>query len=639
MLTVELHELHRLLSQGSEEERAEALGILAAQNDEVSLAILVGHISAENSAYIRRKLITVLGAKRSKRTAILVAPLLEADLACVRGAAREILIYQKDMSLDVLTEMMKSPLRDTRKQVVDVLAEIPGNRAFELLIISLFDPDSVVVSGCADALRQRRDGRAVPYLIKRLGNLPETWVGFAVIEALAAFEDAENLQAITNYLNKIKMPGDREILAGAWADAAGRAGFVEALPMALTLYRDMALPAEALVGLIVRLSKVSPTIGQNVPILADIIREELKTGGDEALWNAAELAAGLCRDAIWPELPRLTALITTGEEVDPAIDKIERLAGILRKAQVTPQELGDFFQSGNKTLMEIAFSIAEASQTAIGLEALRKVYSDTDAATAIRAVRLADRSGDAAADFYLDIMNEEKTDEIVLAVLEGVGNLSINKAVPILLKAIIHPSATVREAAVELIISASVPGIQQVLSDKLIREYNYAWPEILAVLTSTGWQNTETYWQQLAIIEDALVRTNLARFSVYIPDEAAFIKILKTLANDPDTGVRRMAIASLSARGGKKAGELLTYLYENDPERRHRYLILSSADILSFPNALRWLRDNLTEDDPLLQAAAIRALSNAGSEGAKVLAEAIAACPENLRLQEMMEDI
>jgi len=204
-----IEEFASILRVGTENERTAIFEKLVEIGNDVALFLLISALPQEKSAYVRRKIVSLLGTKKDSLVVTLVIPLLSAREAPVRGMAQEILVSLGSLAIEGLTDLMLDDSRDVRKQAVDVLAKIPGDCSFELLIEGLEDSDLIVVIGCIEALGQRGDKRSVAPLAAILKTFPSTWVGFSIIQALNALGDEGNIAVMNEYMASVKIPGER----------------------------------------------------------------------------------------------------------------------------------------------------------------------------------------------------------------------------------------------------------------------------------------------------------------------------------------------------------------------------------------------------------------------------------------------
>jgi hypothetical protein len=632
-----IEKIETILRMGTEDERANLFEELAETGNDVATVILISAIPQEKSAYVRRKIMSLLGAKKDALTASLVMPLLSAGEAHVRGMAREILVSLGSVAIEGLTDLMLSDSRDVRKQAVDVLAEIPGECSLELLIEGLEDSDIVVVTGCIDALGQRGDKRSVAPLEAILKTFPPTWVGFSIIQALNALGDEKNIAVMNEYMTSVKTSGDRTVLAGAWAEAIGRACKVDALPMAWEFYQEGILPPGALLRILNRVQYAQPKIDLGHPALISLLTETLLDGSGQILMDAASLAAIYNPAEFGVRLPNFVEKIAKDERFAED-DVLGLLAKIVVSSGLRAQDMGSLLISGREASLVLALSVAEVSGGALPLAEISGVYQKTSPDNAARMLRLAARSGAQAMSLYYEVLESESNEEVMTGALEGAASLPEECAAPFFCRALLHSLSYVRKVAMGYLIRQAPPGVEEILAGQFADACVCNWPEILAVLSAFNPSDLEKYWRKVARIEDSEVRVRLAAAIGYIIDENLFMSVVKTLANDPEAAVRRMAILSLSRRSGEKVWGLLSYLYENDPEKKHRYDILACHEVWRHPKGFDWLKENLSED-AMLQTAAVRSLGGFGLKGMQALKEAVGNRPDDARLREMVENL
>lgn len=626
------------LRTGAEAERATIAGKLADIGNEAALIILISALPQEKSAYVRRKIISLLGVKKTALVVTLAAAFLSSDAANVRGMAREILVALGDVAMDELTHLMLNDSRDIRKQAVDILAEIPGESSFELLVEGLADADVIVAAGCADALGRRGDKRATAPLSMCLNTFPATWVGFSIIQALNALGDTENISVMNEYIAGSKTAGERTVLVGAWSEAVGRACRVDALPVAWELYGEGILSNEEILRMISSIQSCHPAMDLNHPSLEALLSTSLEKGHGEMLLNAASLAARYAPKAFCAALPYMGERIAIDEKYARS-DALETMAKVVLSAGLGPTDLGALLTVGDELSTSLAIAALEGCSLALPLAELAAAYKKAGPENAARILRLAARSGYEALDLYYEVLEGESDEEILQGAMDGAGRLSGECATSFFCRALLHTLPTVRKAAMEALIQKASPRVGKTLVGQLTASCAYAWPEILATLSVFKLSDLALYWQQAVKIEDDEIRVRLAAALDFIVDENLYLSVAKTLVNDPDADVRRMTILSLSRRSGEKVWELLSYLYENDPEKRHRYHILACREICRHPQGFKWLKENLGEQDALLQTAAIRGLCALGAAGLHALDEAVGSRPNDARLREMVESL
>lgn len=606
-------EAKTLLNSELEAERCTGVEMLAAGGHPGGIELLAGRLKIEQSPYVRRRIICALGGTSCSFAAAVAVRLLSSPEAYVRNAALEILWELGGAALPSLEKIFNDPSRNLRKLAADALARIPGDAASSLLVAGLQDEDPNVVNACAEALGTRRDPRAIPALVQVLKQAVNVWVAFGIIESLANLDDTGVLDTIHEFVSR---PGwdrrERIILAGIWAYAVSRLGDERSLPAAWEMYGRGDLTAQEMVLLLYGLHQRGIDTGPGDFAIESLLMGQLEKGSVKTLSAAAHLAAANCPALLYNFLPSLTERFSSNKEV------IEDLTKALIQAGPSSTRLNSLLHSAADPLAGLVLSVAEQCEMVLSMEAIRELAGRKDLNIVRRAVALAWRCG-AVAEAFLKDMADHPDREIAAAALSGLGMLGTGGALQLLLRSLEHPDLLVRRQAVDCLVMLSPAGLAGEIERLFERCPDFARPEVLEVMTTLKNMPLADAFQRAAAVADSELRARVARICRLIREDEVFFSVMETLANDPDQEVRRIAILSMSSRTGEGVYRLLSYLYNHDPCKMHRYFILSCPEIYRHQGTFEWLVENIELADPLLRLAAVRGMGRMGEAGRQYL--------------------
>ncbi|WP_170291869.1 HEAT repeat domain-containing protein [Heliobacterium mobile] len=604
-----IREAKRRLKSERESERCEAVELLSQIGHVSGTELLAQQLERETSAYVRRRIIRILGEMRNHRTALMVSRLLSSSEAAVRNGALEILCSLQKVALPVLAELMTEESRDLRKMAVEALGAIACEEAFPLLVTALRDDDPNVAAGAVESLGRHGDGRAVPYLRALLQRSISAWLAFAVIEALTQLGDAAAMEDIDRYLRQSGGTSrERAALAGIWAVAAGKLGFREQLPQAWELYLSGELTSREMIMLMSQWQQRGIDVGPSHGPMETLIAQQLEQGGREESLAAAHLAAQNLPHLLYIHLPLLSERIGKEEE------GLNELIVPLLKAGPSASRVTALLDGADSSMKRLLLSVAERSMLILPLERLRAYAGDSDLSIVRLAVAQAWRCGSEAEEFLAE-MTHHRDPETVLSALSGLGLLGGEKSNPLLLKALEHSDSRIRRQAIDTLTMIGTPGLHHELKRRMDHCPEKFWPDILEVMTAQEEAPLAEAFLRASLVADREIRSQVARICRLIRRDDAFLSVMETLANDPEPEVRRMAITSLAARSGDGVYRILAYLYEHDPCTSHRYYIFTCSEIYRHRETFDWLVENLEQPDRLLQLAAVRGMTKMGAAG------------------------
>lgn len=603
-----------LLNIGNEAERCMAIEILAKSGQLRAIDLLTTRLEKEQSPYVRRRIIEALKCIRCALTAEAAAKLLSSENATSRNAALEILQGLDEIAIPVLGELLQQRSRDLRKLATDALSKIPGEESFTLLLSRLQDPDPNVVCAAVEALGERKDSRAVPFLLELLKKTESVWVGFGIIESLAYLENPDAMEAIEEYINKYQgQKKEKSILRGIWTFALGKLGDKRWLPEAWDLYNQGEISQNEMVLLLFEMHRRGIDIGPVTPQLEALLEAHMDQDGTKELLAAVHLSASYCPNLLYSFLPQLSDKFAESEDV------IEELVSALVRERPSVNRLVACLSIGRESLTKLVLSVVEKSGMSLPLDIIRLLAGSSDSEIVLRASALAWRCGAEAKGFLKELLISDSEDMIAAGV-SGLGIIGGDESTKFILKTLVHPSEKVRQIAAETIIKLSPQHLMQEIEQIYINCPEFALPEVLEVIASLpDVPFLEEAFQRALSSGFRQVRVRAAKASHLIKSEDVFLKIMETLVNDPDHEVRRYAIHSMAGRRGEGIYRMLSYLYKYETCHMNRYFILNCEEVYSHPAIFEWLMESIEQADPLLKLAAVRGFGKLGETGENYL--------------------
>ncbi len=629
-----MQELIKRLSDSNIETRREGVESIKGRRDSAYIPLLLNAME-DASWRVRKTAVDILFDDYTVEKYIsgLIRLLSIEDNAGARNSAIEALIRLGKKATAYLIDAFKTPNRDVRKFIIDVLGEQRDSRSLPLMLEAIRDEDENVSATA----------------VEHLGKMGEVSVVDALIEILDE--------------------GDLWVAYPA-ADALGRIGNRKAVPHLLAALKKKPL-REPVMKALGRLSDAS-TIEYIVPLLDDpsrnIQEQALKTierfyhNGIDADFITGEMrkilgtrAMELLISHAWSAKRevRISAILLLGLMKDEAaygplleISQEEEFAEDVKKALVyigrgKPESLLKLFETDNPRQMRFICEVTEWVVSPVYYDILDRLLSNDDghvrATAAVSISKLKDqRAVERLKEMLLDPY--EDVQEAAVAALANLKEvLDAERLVPFLR----HTDAVLRRntalllgkigsyaAAKDLgfalkdedvrVRRAVVGALSSIGTEEAVRYLKYALtdesPDIrISAALSLGAIGGEGVLESLTILSrdaDSSVRVAAAK-SIGMLKERSAVGTLIGLLADSNGFVVTTAIESLGEVGGKEARDAITDMLSSTDEEIRRTAITALAP---FENVESSLIPFLKDRDWATRLAAVRTLGrNAGA--------------------------
>ncbi len=580
------------------------------------------------------------------------------DNAGARNSAIEALIRLGKKATVYLIEAFKTPHKDVRKFIIDVLGELRDNRSLSLMLEAIRDEDENV--------------RATA--VEHLGKLGEP----SVVDALLDILDSGELWT-----------------AYPAADALGRIGNKKAVPHLLQALKRKPLrePALKALGLLAEPSTLEHIISLLEDSSKNIQEQALKTiermyhNGVEAGFITGELrrllgakAIALLLNYAWSNKRevRISAILLLGLMKDEAaygplldISHEEEFAEDVKKALVfigsgNPGSLLQLFNTDNTHQLRFICEVAGEIVSPVYYDVFEGLLKNEDghvrAIAAYSISRLGDRRArqellslltdpyedvqEAAVEALSNLRDALQTDELIYMLKSDdpflrrntvrlLGKLKAADAVADIGFALKDEKIMVRKAAIEALFSLGTPDAVRYLTHALTDED----PDIrISATLSIGALGGERALDSLIILTadpEDFVRVSAAKALGLLKDRGAVKNLIKLLS-DRSGFVVSTAIESLKALGGDEANVAILKMLSSEDEEIRRTAITA---LEGFEEAEDRLVSFLKDPDWATRIAAVRALGRSSRGGVRIELEKMLDSEEDPAVIRVVEEM
>ncbi|MHB8882109.1 MAG: HEAT repeat domain-containing protein [Thermodesulfovibrionales bacterium] len=629
-----MQELINQLSDSNVEIRREAVETMRGMRTEACIPVLLKAME-DVSWRVRKTAVDILFDEYPVEVYIqgLIQLLYIEDNAGARNSAIEALIKLGRRATEFLIEAFKTPNRDVRKFIIDVLGEHRDSRALPLMLEAIRDEDENVSATAVEHLGKVREVSVVDALIDILDS-GDLWTAYPA------------------------------------ADALGRIGNLKAVPHLLAALQKKPL-REPILKALGRLAEPS-TLGLIIPMLQDpsrnIQEQALKTierfyhNGVDAEFITAEMKRILGSSALdllishaWSAKRevRISAILLLGLMKDEAaygplldISHEEEFAEDVKNALVfigrhKPESLLKLFDTGNPHQLRFICEVTEKIVSPVYYDILHTLLSNEDGHVRATAALSISRLKDMRATPKLRAMLVDPYDDVQEAAVSALANLAgafpdeelvrmLKDDNPVLRRNTARLVGRLRHAALvgdlgfalkdsnNKVRQSVVETLSLIGTDEAVRFLTYALTDeepairISAALSlgQIGGEGVRDSLTILAADPDNSVRVAAAK-SLGALREAGAVMTLAGLLHDPSGFVVTSAIESLGAIGGDAAKQgIIAMLSSPDDEVRRTAIIALGA----FEDVEDQLFPFLTDSDWATRIAAVRSLGKTPGE-------------------------
>lgn len=654
-----MQELAKQLSDGNVEVRRQAVERMNGMKDRSCIPLLMTAMK-DISWRVRKTAVDILFQDYPTDEYIhgLIQLLYIDDNAGARNSAIEALIRLGRRATVYLIEAFKTPNKDVRKFIIDVLGELMDNRSLGLMLDAIRDEDENVSATAVEHLGKAGEPSVVDALIDILDS-GDLWTAYPAANALGRIG---NKKAVPHLLQAMKKKPLREPVLKALALLAEPS----------TLESIIALLEDSSKNIQEQVLKTIEKMYHNGVAAGFITGELRRLLGDKTIELLLNFAWSNKREV------RISAILLLGLMKDEAaygplldISHEEEFAEDVKKALVfigseNPESLLKLFQTDNSHQLRFICDVAGEIASPVYYDVLEDLLKNDDGHVRAIAARSISTLGNRRAkekliklltDPYEDVqetavnaLNNLKdtlnTDEL-LDMLKSenhflrrniarlLGKIKAEDAVTALGFALKDEKIMVRKEVVEALSSIGTPEAVRYLTNALTDED----PDIrISVTLSLGAIGGEGILDLLIILaadQENFVRVSAAKALGMLKDRGA-VKTLIRLLSDRSGFVVSTAIESLKALGGDAARDAILKMLSSEDEEIKRTAITA---LEGFEDVEDRLIPFLKDPDWASRIAAIRVLGRSSQGRVRKEIESLLDSEEDPTVIKAVEEI
>lgn len=629
---MEIHNLDRLLHDKDVEVRRGALESIRGKSGGMYINLLLQAMEDLNWR-VRNTAMDILIEEHPFDEFIggLISLLYSEDNAGARNSAIEALIRLNKKATPFLIEAFKTPNRDVRKFIIDVLGEYDDERSIPLMIDALRDDDENVRATAIEHLGKRKESAVVDALIRVLDS-DDIWTAYPAADALGRIGDKKAIPQLIKSLHKKTLT-------------------VPAIK-ALSLVAD----PSTLQYIVPFLEDFSKTVQEETILGIERyyrrgVSEEIIAGTIKRI--LADKVLGILTEHIWSSKTdvRISTILILGIMKDERslgplleISQDENFTEDVRRALVfigkdKPESLLSLFETDNIYQKRFICEVADIIASPVYYETLEKLLKDKDGHIRSLAALAISKLGNLKAIEPLKTLLTDPYEDVQGAAVKALYSLRSGLSVAELLDMLDKPDPMLRKNVALLLgmigVTEAVPALGFVLKDVnvsvrkaaveafshlkteesiefLILALTDEDPEIRVLsalcLGSIGGERILESLVLLLFDSYSTVRVAVAKALGMLKDSRA-VKPLIELLTDENGFVITTAIESLGKLGGDEARDaLLRMLTSGDPEIRRTTV----KALASFKDVDEELIPFLKDDDWATRMSAVEVLGKRG---------------------------
>ena len=587
-----MQELIKQISDSNVETRRTAVETIRGKKDCVYIPVLLKAME-DVSWRVRKTAVDILFDEYEVEQYIdgLVQLLYIEDNAGARNSAIEALIKLGKKATTFLIEAFKTPNRDVRKFIIDVLGEHRDSRALPLMLEAIRDEDENVSATAVEHLGKVREVSVVDALIEILDS-GDLWTAYPAADALGRIGDRKTVPHLVAAL--AKKPLREPILK-----ALGRLAEPSTLEQIIPMLQD---PSKNIQEQALKTIEKFYHNGVDAAFIASEMKRILGTAAVDLLigyaWSAkrevrisAILLLGLMRDeaAYGP-------LLDISHEEEFAEDVKNALVYI---GKHNPESLLKLFDTDNEHQLRFICEVTE--------KVVSPVYYD-----------------------ILYALLDNKDGHVRATAAISISNLLDQRATGKVRQLLVDPYDDVQEAAV-----GALANLKTAMTDddlvKMLKDEN----QVLRMNTARllGKLGTAGLVDELGFaLKDSQARVRQAvveALSLIGTDDA--VRYLTYALTDEDPSIRISSALSLGEIGGKGVLDSLMIL-SADPDSAVRVAAAKALGALKDPDSVETLIDLLQDKSGFVVTSAIESLGAiGGSDARQAIIEMLSAPDDEVR--------
>ena len=540
-----MEELARQINDDNVETRREAVEKMRGMRDDRLVPLLLNAME-DASWRVRKTAVEVLfdDYPVEKYIGGLIQLLYIDENAGARNSAIEALRKLGRKATVFLVEAFKTPHKDVRKFIIDVLGEQRDRRSLPLMLDALKDEDENVRATAVEHLGKVGELSVVDALITILGS-GDLWTAYPAADALGRIG---NKKAVPHLVAALRQKPLREPVLKALGRLAEPATLEQIIPLLEDPSRN--IQEEAL--------KTIEMLYHHGVDAEVITREMRRTLGDRAM--------GLLINHAWSKKKevRISAILLLGLMKDEAaygplldISHEEEFAEDAKKALVfigkdKPESLLTLFETDDPHQLRFICEVTREIVSPVYYEVLESMLGNEDGHVRSIAAHSIAKLNDGRAVDSLRRLLEDPYEDVQEAAVEALSHLGPFLPVEQLIRALHEGSTVVRRNAALLLgkiaAAAAVEDLGFALKDEDVRVRK----AVVEALSLIGTEEAARYLTYALADENPDIRIS-AVLSLGAIDGGGGLDALYILTADPDNAVRVAAAKSLGLRGEQSA--------------------------------------------------------------------------------------
>jgi len=574
---MEMQKLDRLLNDEDIEVRREAVESLKGKPGDLYIRILLRALEDVNWR-VRNTAMDILIEEHPVDTFIegLVQLLYLDDNAGARNSAIEALIRLNKKATPFLIEAFKTPNRDVRKFIIDVLGEYEDNRSLPLMLNALKDEDENVRATAIEHLGRVRESSVVDALIVILES-DDIWTAYPAADALGRIGDKKAIPSLIKALHKETLRGPAIKALSSIADPVTLQNIVPFLKdPSKTMQEETILAVQRFYHKGVR---------------EEVIIDAIKSLRDDKILDTLI-------EHIWSPKPdvRISAILILGMMKDERaliplleVSQDENFREEVRRALVfigkdRPESLLSLFEIDNTYQKRFLCEVAGIIASPVYFPTFEKLLTDEDGHIRSSAAIAISKLGNQKAIEPLKRLLTDPYEDVQEAAVRALSNLREGLSTNELLDMLDEPIPLQRKNVALLLgrigATAAIPALGFVLKDAHVSV-------------------------RKAVIE---------AFSHLKTKESITFLILAL--TDEDSDIRALSALSLGSVGGEGSFEALSILL-SDPDDVVRAAVTKALGMLKDTRAVTPLIKLLTDENGFVVTTAIESLGKLGGDEAR----------------------
>jgi HEAT repeat protein len=574
---MEIEKLDKLLNDEDVEVRRDALESLRGRSGGVYVRMLLRALE-DVTWRVRNTAIDILIEEHPIDTFVegLIRLLYIDDNAGARNSAIEALIRLNKKATPFLIEAFKTPNRDVRKFIMDVLGEYEDDRSLPLMLDALKDDDENVRATSIEHIGKVREASVVNALIEILDS-DDIWTAYPAADALGRIGDKRAIPSLVKALHKKTLTGPAIKAISSIADPTTLHTIVPFLEDPSKTVQE-----EAILGIERFYHK-----GISEEVIAEAIKSRF---GDKILESLIE--------HIWSfkHNVRISAILILG------IMKEER--ALIPLLEVSEDET--FREDVRRALVFIG---KERPESLLSLFITGNIYQKRF---------LCEVAGIIASPVYYATLEKLLLDEdghVRSLAAIAISQLNNLKAIGPIKRLLTDPYEDVQEAAVNALYNLREGLSVSELLDMLDEPNPLKRKNVALLLGKIG--ATEAVQALGFVLKDVQVsvRKSVIRAFSYLKTKES-ITFLTLALTDEDPEIRVLAALSLGSHGGEGVFEVLSLLF-SDSDDAVRVAVAKALGMLKDTRAAKPLIKVLTDENGFVVTTAIESLGEIGGDEAR----------------------